>query len=302
MRDRFALFKLRILLLSLLVSGIFVLMPLSFLSADKEPGRQKTDAVSIPFKRDIQPLLETHCLSCHGSEKPESGFSLTSRKSALPGGNYGTAIIPGKPDQSPLLLMISGTHQDEIVMPPEGEGERLSSKEVAAIRQWIREGANWPDALVLGAQSKQRKLHWSFQPINNPELPVVQNENWFKNEIDHFILHRLEQEKSSPSEAADKATLIRRITLDLTGLPPTPAEVDQFLNDSSPEAYERVVERLLASPRFGEKWARHWLDLCHYADSDGYLTDAVRPHAWRYRDWVVNSLNENKPFDQFTIE
>lgn len=302
MRDRFALFKLRILLLSLLVSGIFVLMPLSFLSADKEPGRQKTDAVSIPFKRDIQPLLEAHCLSCHGSEKPESGFSLTSRKSALTGGNYGTAIIPGKPDQSPLLLMISGTHQDEIVMPPEGEGERLSDKEVAAIRQWIREGANWPDALVLGAQSKQRKLHWSFQPINNPELPVVQNENWCKNEIDHFILHRLEQEKSSPSEAADKATLIRRITLDLTGLPPTPAEVDQFLNDSSPEAYERVVERLLASPRFGEKWARHWLDLCHYADSDGYLTDAVRPHAWRYRDWVVNSLNENKPFDQFTIE
>lgn len=302
MRDRFALFKLRTLLLSLLVSGIFVLMPLSFLSADKEPGRQKTDAVSIPFKRDIQPLLEAHCLSCHGSEKPESGFSLTSRKSALTGGNYGTAIIPGKPDQSPLLLMISGTHQDEIVMPPEGEGERLSDKEVAAIRQWIREGANWPDALVLGAQSKQRKLHWSFQPINNPELPVVQNENWCKNEIDHFILHRLEQEKSSPSEAADKATLIRRITLDLTGLPPTPAEVDQFLNDSSPEAYERVVERLLASPRFGEKWARHWLDLCHYADSDGYLTDAVRPHAWRYRDWVVNSLNENKPFDQFTIE
>ncbi|QDU16155.1 Planctomycete cytochrome C [Gimesia maris] len=302
MRDRFALFKLRILLLSLLVCGVFVLMPLSFLSADKEPGRQKTDAVSIEFTRDIQPLLETHCLSCHGLGKPESGFSLTSRKTALTGGNYGTAIIPGKPDQSPLLLMISGTHQAEIVMPPEGEGERLSDKAVAAIRQWIREGANWPDALVLGAKSKQRKLHWSFQPIIKPELPVVQNENWCKNEIDHFILHRLELEKSSSSEAADKATLIRRITLDLTGLPPTPAEVDQFLNDSSPEAYERVVDRLLASPRFGEKWARHWLDLCHYADSDGYLTDAVRPHAWRYRDWVVNSLNENKPFDQFTIE
>ncbi|QDT92494.1 PSD1 and planctomycete cytochrome C domain-containing protein [Gimesia algae] len=302
MRDRLFFCKLGILNLSLLAGCVVLLMPLSFLSAEKEPGRQKTDAVSIQFTRDIQPLLEPHCLSCHGSEKPESGFSLTSRKSALTGGNYGTAIIPGKPDQSPLLLMISGTHQDEIVMPPEGEGERLSDKEVAAIRQWIREGANWPDALVLDTTSQPRQLHWSFQPIINPELPAVLNERWCKNEIDRFILHRLEQEKISPSEAADKATLIRRITLDLTGLPPTPAEVDQFLNDSSPEAYERVVDRLLASPRFGEKWARHWLDLCHYADSDGYLTDAVRPHAWRYRDWVVNSLNENKPFDQFTIE
>ena len=302
MRERFTLFKLRILILSLLISGVFVLMPLSFLSAEKEVGRQKTDAVSIQFTRDIQPVLEAHCLSCHGAEKPESSFSLASRKSALTGGNYGTAIVPGKPDQSPLLLMISGTHQDEIVMPPEGEGERLSDKEIAAIRQWIREGAIWSENLVLGSKAKPRKRHWAFQPIVKPELTEVQNERWCRNEIDRFILQRLEQEKISPASAADKTTLFRRVTLDLTGLPPTPVEVNQFLNDSKPEAYERVVDRLLASPRFGERWARQWLDLCHYADSDGYLTDAVRPHAWRYRDWVVNSLNENKPFDQFTIE
>lgn len=302
MRDRFALFKLRILILCLLASGVFVLVPLSFLSAEKETGRQKTETDSIQFIRDIQPGLETHCLGCHGAEKPESSFSLASRKSALTGGNYGTAIVPGKPDQSPLLLMISGTHQDEIVMPPEGEGERLSDKEIAAIRQWIREGAIWPENLVLGSKAKPRKRHWAFQPIVKPKLPEVQNERWCRNEIDRFILQRLEQEKISPAAVADKTTLIRRVTLDLTGLPPTPEEVDLFLNDSNPEAYERVVDRLLASPRFGEKWARQWLDLCHYADSDGYLTDAVRPHAWRYRDWVVNSLNENKPFDQFTIE
>lgn len=300
MRDRLFPCMSGFLNLRLRVGCVLLLMSLSFAFAEKENNTQKTDA--IPFTREIQPVLEAHCLSCHGSEQPESSFSLTSRESALRGGNYGTAIVPGKPDQSPLLQMISGTHQDEIVMPPEGEGERLSMQEITAIRQWIRQGAVWPENLVLGAKSIQRKQHWSFQPIINPELPVVQNENWCENEIDHFILQRLEQEKISPAEAADQTTLIRRVTLDLTGLPPTPAEVDQFLNDSSPEVYERLVDRLLASPRFGEKWARHWLDLCHYADSDGYLTDAVRPHAWRYRDWVVNSLNENKPFDQFTIE
>ncbi|MCA9006389.1 MAG: PSD1 domain-containing protein [Planctomycetaceae bacterium] len=301
MRDRFAARRFIILNFSLPVC-LVLLLSLTLLSAEKKRGTQKKETDSISFARDIQPVLEAHCLSCHGLEKPESSFSLSSRKSALLGGNYGKAIVPGKPEQSPLLLMISGTHQDEIVMPPEGEGERLSEKEIAAIRQWIKDGAVWPDDLILGTKSRSREQHWAFQPIVNSMLPAVQNQRWCKNEIDRFILQRLEDEKISPSPAADKTTLIRRVTLDLTGLPPTPAEVDQFLNDSSPEAYEHLVDRLLASPRFGEKWARQWLDLCHYADSDGYLTDAVRPHAWRYRDWVVESLNENKPFDQFTIE
>lgn len=284
------------------VCCVLVLFCLDQRAVESSPPPKKLPANAINFARDIQPILEAHCLSCHGLDEPESSFSLTTRQSSLAGGNYGKAIQPGAPENSPLFQMVSGTHQDQIVMPPEGEGERLAPKEIALIRQWIRQGAKWPEKLVIGAPTKHKDKHWAFQPISRPELPSVRQNTWVKNEIDHFILHRLEQEKIQPAEAADKATLIRRVTLDLTGLPPTPQEVSVFLNDDRDDAYERVVDRLLKSPHFGEKWARLWLDLCHYADSDGYLTDAVRPHAWRFRDWVVESLNQNKPFDQFTIE
>lgn len=266
-------------------------------SADQDEAGQK-----VSFSRDIQPILETHCIECHAGEEAESSFSLSTRRTTLAGGNYGKAIVPQQPSHSLLFQMISGTHPDKIVMPP--EGERLSSREVSLIQNWIRQGAPWPEKLKLGHATKQkaREKHWAFQPITQPPLPSVAQQNWCRNELDAFILHRLEQEQFSPASEADRTTLIRRVTLDLTGLPPTPEDVSAFLNDSRPDAYERLVDRLLQSPRFGEKWARPWLDLCHYADSDGYLTDAVRPHAWRYRDWVVRSLNQNKPFDQFTIE
>lgn len=247
-----------------------------------------TEALSaetqMSFEKDIRPIFRTHCLECHTGGEPESSFSLSTRQTTLAGGNYGKAVIPQQPARSLLFQMISGTHPDKIVMPP--EGERLSAREVALIREWIQEGAPWPEKLVLDNESEpnHQKSHWAFQPISNPELPPVRKSDWCRNEIDYFILHRLEKEQFTPSTEADKTTLIRRVTLDLTGLPPSPEEVTAFLKDERPDAYERLVDRLLQSPHFGEKWARPWLDLCHYADSDGYLTDAVRPHAWRFRD------------------
>ncbi|QDT22364.1 PSD1 and planctomycete cytochrome C domain-containing protein [Gimesia chilikensis] len=276
-----------------------------FLSASIYPEfalAESETAKKVSFSRDILPILKTHCLECHSGEEPESSFSLSTRQTTLAGGNYGKAVIPQQPARSLLFQMISGTHPDKIVMPP--EGERLPAREIALIREWIQQGAPWPEKLVLGNESEPnpQKSHWAFQTISNPELPTVRKSDWCRNEIDYFILHRLEKEQFTPSAEADKTTLIRRVTLDLTGLPPSPEEVMAFLQDKRPDAYERLVDRLLQSPHFGEKWARPWLDLCHYADSDGYLTDAVRPHAWRFRDWVVQSLNQNKPFDQFTIE
>ncbi|QDU04378.1 Planctomycete cytochrome C [Gimesia chilikensis] len=276
-----------------------------FLSASIYPEfalAESETTKKVSFSRDILPILKTHCLECHTGEEPESSFSLSTRQTTLAGGNYGKAVIPQQPARSLLFQMISGTHSDKIVMPP--EGERLSARKIALIREWIQEGALWPEKLVLDNESEpnHQKSHWAFQPISNPELPTVRKNDWCRNEIDYFILHRLEKERFTPSAEADKTTLIRRVTLDLTGLPPSPEEVTAFLQDERPDAYERLVDRLLRSPHFGEKWARPWLDLCHYADSDGYLTDAVRPHAWRFRDWVVQSINQNKPFDQFTIE
>ncbi|QDU51580.1 PSD1 and planctomycete cytochrome C domain-containing protein [Gimesia panareensis] len=272
------------------------------LFAENNPVKQITADHKISFAKDILPILKAHCIECHAGAEPESSFSLSTRRTALAGGNYGKAVIPRQPARSLLFQMISGTHPDKIVMPP--EGERLSVREIALIRDWIQQGASWPEKLVISTETKNKSQenHWAFQPITKPELPQLKQNNWCRNEIDYFILHRLEQEQISPAATADPTTLIRRVTLDLIGLPPTPEEVAAFVNDTRPDAYERLVDRLLQSPHFGEKWARPWLDLCHYADSDGYLTDAVRPHAWRFRDWVVRSLNQNKPFDQFTIE
>ena len=170
------------------------------------------------------------------------------------------------------------------------------------MRAWIDQGAVWPAGGVAAAVVRPKSSHWSLQPIQRPALPAVRNAAWVRNPIDAFILARLESEKIAPSPEADKNTLLRRLSLDLTGLPPTPAEVAAFLADTRPDAYERVVDRLMASPHYGEKWARHWLDQARYADSDGYEKDSRRPHAWRYREWVIDAFNRDMPFDQFTIE
>jgi mono/diheme cytochrome c family protein len=258
------------------------------------PKEQKID-----FARDIQPIFAKHCYSCHGPESEESGFRLDARERALAGGDYGPAIVKGKSDKSPLAMRIAGLGDDER-MPPDGGGKPLSTEQVALLRAWIDQGAFWPDA-ANAATKRAGSDHWSFQPIVRPAVPEVINQAWVRNPIDAFILARLDRERVSPAPEADKYTLIRRVTIDLIGLPPTPAEVDEFVGDTSSTAYEKVVDRLLASPHYGERYGRYWLDLARYADTDGYEKDLARPHAWRYRDWVIHALNSDMPFDKFTV-
>ncbi|MEX2137969.1 MAG: PSD1 and planctomycete cytochrome C domain-containing protein [Pirellulales bacterium] len=254
----------------------------------------------INFAKDIQPIFAKHCYSCHGPESEESGFRLDVRKRALLGGDYGPAILTGKSGQSPLVLRIAGVGDDES-MPPEGEGKPLTSEQVAVVRAWIDQGAVWPDDADAGAK-RAGSDHWAFQPIKRPPLPAVKNDAWVRNPIDAFILTRLETEGVTPSPEADKPTLVRRLFIDLIGLPPTPAELAEFVNDESSIAYEKLVDRLLASPHYGERSGRYWLDLARYADTDGYEKDLARPHAWQYRDWVIRALSSDLPYDEFTVQ
>lgn len=257
---------------------------------------EKTPA-SVDFNHDIRPIFAKHCLSCHGPETAEASLRLDRREAALRGGNSGPAYVPGKSAQSRLVDYVAGTGKDETIMPP--EGERLSTTEVALIKSWIDQGARWPDE---PKPTERQSQHWSFQPLKAATPPSVAYVKAVRNPIDAFVLARLEAEGIEPSPEADRATLIRRLSLDLLGLPPEPADVDEFVRDTRPDAYERLVDRLLASPHYGERFARHWLDLARYADSDGYEKDTGRPHAWRYRNWVIDALSRDLPFDQFTIQ
>jgi hypothetical protein len=220
------------------------------------------------------------------------GLRLDNGEDALKGGYSGAVIKPGASQQSKLIALVSGSTPGQ-VMPP--AGSRLSAAEIATLRTWIDSGAEFPSRESKQAV-RRSSTHWSFQPLKRPAVPRAGNP------IDAFVLTKLEAENLTPSPSADKRTLLRRLSFDVTGLPPSPEETRSFLAGNEPDAYERQVDRLLASPHFGEKWARHWLDLARYADSDGYEQDGVRPHAWRYRDWVIRTLNANVPFDQFTIE
>jgi hypothetical protein len=248
----------------------------------------------VDFDRDIRPLL-ARCTSCHGIENQESGLNLQDKAKALSGGDSGKVIIPGKSAKSRLVIAISGVDPD-FAMPPEREGKRLTAEQVGLVRAWIDQGAKWPDP--SGAKDGK---HWAYQKPIRHEPPAVKNTSWPKNAIDHFVLARLEHENLHPSAEVDRARLIRRVSLDLIGLPPTVEEVDAFLADTGPDAYEKVVDRLLASPHYGERWARPWLDLARYADTHGYEKDPRRS-IWPYRDWVIHALNADMPYDQFTIE
>ncbi len=268
------------------------------------PPAAETD---VDFNRDIGPLLEQKCATCHGLQQQMSGLRLDSRAAALRGGYSGPAIKPGDSAGSKLIQMVAGVGVEKNLIMPMG-GERLTSAQVGLLRAWIDHGAAWPEEdpsakqATSGETKRVKSEHWAFSPPLRPSLPNVSNEASVKNPIDRFVLAKLEAEGIDPSLETDRATLIRRVSFDLIGLPPTPQEVDRFLADQSPQAYERLVDRLLDSPHYGEKWARQWLDLARYADSDGYEKDMVRPHAWRWRDWVIKALNRNMPFDQFTIE
>jgi mono/diheme cytochrome c family protein len=271
---------------------------------------------TIDFARDVQPILAARCYSCHGPTLHQSGLRLDSKTHALQGGDSGPAIVTGKGSESALIRRVASKDL-KVRMPP--AGPRLTPAQIRLLKTWIDQGAVWPErkdeggrmkdernpsnpqSTIRNPQSAHPSRHWAFVPPKAPQVPAVKTRTWVRNPIDAFVLARLERLGIAPSPEADRSTLVRRLSLDLIGLPPTPAEVDRFVQDGSPDAYERLVDRLLASPHFGERWGRHWLDLARYADSDGYENDNLRPNAWQYRDWVIQAINQDLPFDQFTI-
>ena len=241
-------------------------------------------AATVIFEADVRPILKAHCFRCHGEDgSAKGGLDVRLHKLLLKGGKHGTAIVPGQAEKSLLYTKIRDGK-----MPK--EQAKLPAAQIETIRLWIEQGAKWQN-------------HWAFIPAKRPGLPLGQARagGWPLNAIDHFILARLRAGQLAPSPVAARRTLIRRATLDLTGLPPTPAEIEAFAADSSPRAYERLVDRLIASSRYGEHMAQAWLDAARYADTNGFQSDSTR-NQWHWRDWVVDALNRNMPFDQFTIE
>ena len=244
----------------------------------------------IDYSSQIRPILSAKCYHCHGpdDESRKAKLRLDSFEEATRERSGSFAIKPGDLKKSELVHRISSKDPEE-VMPPPKAGHPLTEGEISLLKRWIEEGAQFSG-------------HWAFQKPKRPTLPKIKNRTWAKNAIDSFIAAKLEENKLKPSPQADRYELIRRLSLDLTGLPPTPTEVTEFVNDRSPNAYEKVVDGLLASRSFGEKWARMWLDIARYADSAGYGSDPLRLNIWPYRDWVINAFNTNMSFDQFTIE
>ncbi|MCC6427144.1 MAG: DUF1553 domain-containing protein [Phycisphaerales bacterium] len=271
------------------------------LGAGDEPLTEPATAIQPPspgrkidYQHDVRPILAKACYECHAGRTRRGGLRLDSRADAMKGGKSGTGIVPANPDGSLLLRRVLGL-DDEDQMPL--EQDPLPPEEIETLRLWIEQGAVWPDAHAGEGAS----AHWSYVAPVEPPLPAVGNQDWCRNGIDRFVLARLDQEHLAPSAEADRARLIRRVSLDLIGLPPSIDEVDAFIADQSPDAYAKVVERLLASPRYGERWAQPWLDLARYADTNGYEKDLPRS-LWPWRDWVIQALNDDMPFDEFTIE
>ena len=255
-------------------------------------------ARAVDFGKDIQPLFEQHCVKCHGPEKQKSGWRADIKDRALNGGdNYAPNILPGKGADSPLIHFVAGLDQD-MIMPQ--KGDRLTAEQIGLLRAWIDQGAVWPDE---GA-ADPKKTHWAFQPLKRPAVPGGPDKSVrvALNPIDSFITAKLADKKLALSPEADRRTLVRRLSFDLIGLPPTPEEIDAFVSDKAPHAYEKLVDRLLASPHYGERWARHWLDVVRFAESNGFEMNRARPNAWPYRDYVIRAFNEDKPYDQFIRE
>lgn len=256
-------------------------------------------AAEVDFVRDVRPILQQHCYACHGEEKQKSGLRLDIKSEAFKGGDsYGPSVVAGEIEESPLLEMVQSEDED-LRMPPEGGG--LSATEIATLTRWVKQGARWPDGVDL-AKLEDRTDHWSFKPVTHPVVPKTQNNTWPINEIDRFILARLEQQDISPAGEANRLSWLRRVYFDLIGLPPSPVQVDQFLNDQREDAYQQVVDELLQSPRYGERWAQHWLDVVRYADTHGFEVNTPRPNAWPYRDYVIQAFNNDTPYNQFIHE
>ena len=251
---------------------------------------------TVSFERDIRPILMARCYSCHGEEAQEGELRLDQRASAFRTDGDGPIVIPGRSADSLLYKRLTSRDRD-LRMPK--DGKPLSPEQIALFRYWIDQGANWPtdDALAAAALD-----YWSLKPLVRPTVPGNDTTSGHRNPIDEFIRAKLGEQHLKPSPEADRRTLLRRVTFDLTGLPPTPNELAAFLADTSPEAYEGVVDRLLASPRYGERWARHWMDAAHFAETHGHDEDRPRPNAWPYRDYLIRSLNEDKPYARFVAE
>jgi len=287
----------------LLLLGLAAAVAAPFASADPPPRvLPPASAAKIDFDRDVRPILASHCVGCHGPSKQKGGFRLDDRKALLEGGNGGAAVVVGKSADSRLVHAVAGVGTDA-KMPPE-KNPPLTTAQVGVLRAWIDGGAPWSGGPVVApAVGPARPAHWAFTRPQRPAVPETGDRiQETGNPIDAFILARLRQDGLTPNPEADRATLLRRLSFDLTGLPPTPDELARFLADQSPDAYATVVNRLLASPHFGERWGRHWLDLARYADSDGYEKDTGRPFAWRYRDYVIRAFNADVPYDRFTVE
>ena len=251
---------------------------------------------SVDFTADIQPILATRCYSCHGPDKQKSDLRWDDKASVFKTGEHGPILIPGRSAESRVVRLVAGLEPDTI-MPP--KGERLSAAEIGLLRAWIDQGAKWPKDSPVALD--KRRAHWAFKAPLRPVVPPVKARKWPRNAIDQFILARLEHEKLAPAPEAERNVLIRRLSLDLTGLPPSVKEVEEFTHDRRADAYDRLIERLLASPHYGERWARHWLDVARYADSNGYEKDRPRT-IWPYRDWVIDAFNRDLPYDQFAVE
>jgi mono/diheme cytochrome c family protein len=290
-----------------------------------EPSDATADA-KAHFVQKVAPLFASRCLACHGADNAEAGLRLDSRQAALKGGDTGPSLVPGKPEKSLLLLAVKQTHA-ELKMPPK---DKLAAHEIAALERWIRDGAPWPSAATVTKTSTptsgertgdawsdprnpivrifggKRLDLWSLQPVERPELPAVKHAGWVKNDLDRFVLADYERDEIPLPAAADSRTLARRLSFDLTGLPPTHEQVADFAQSVEREGIDRalevLVDRLLASPRYGEHLARMWLDVVRYSDSNGFDWDEFRPQAWRFRDYVVRSFNADKPFDTFIVE
>ncbi len=267
-------------------------------------------ADEIDFVRDVRPIFEQHCYSCHGAEKKKSGLRLDIKSEAFKGGDgYGPSIVPHNLYESPLITFVTNEDAEER-MPPEGPG--LSPAEIAVLTRWVEQGGHWPDGVDL-AQLEDRTDHWSFKPLNvavpsisQPDAVAADDATQpiptANNSIDSFVLAKLQQHGLQPSPPAERLTWLRRVTFDLTGLPPTPEAIEQFYSDTRDDAFERVVDELLKSPRYGERWGQHWLDVVRYADTDGFEVNTPRPNAWPYRDYVIDAFNQDTPYDQFIRE
>jgi hypothetical protein len=264
-------------------------------------------AKSPRFAQDVAPIFSEKCMQCHGLADPMANLDLKSRAGALKGGQHGPAIVPGNATASNLYRHVAGQEQPRMPL-----GGKLSDEEIAVIKAWIDSGAEWDPSVVLRrpapapAAGKQftdaQRRFWAFQKIVKPDVPSVKAKSWVRTPIDAFILANLEGKNLKPNPQADKLTLIRRAYFDLIGLPPTPEQVQAFLADQSPQAFEKVVDELLASPHYGERWGRHWLDLARYADTQGFKADEARPNMWRYRDYVIEAFNQDRPYDRFIKE